>query len=762
MRARNLKTPRKFSVVMAPPSAIAGFFLAAFLFLAPAAQAADGTWSGGSGSLWSDTGNWSASPVPGSGNTATFNSAGNGNTTIDLGVGVTISNLAFDTANAAAYTIGSGAVGSQTNTLNNSNAVIAVAGTVANSQVINANIVLGTAITGTTRIANDASGASGVALNLAGNITGGTGGTAGTKTVIVSGTGAVNLQGAITRGGASSLNLLNLGTGTMTLSGSATSVLSTLRATNSSGRIIVDGQTVNVSSNSQFGNSSGNGGSFELRSGSATFSNGLTGTGAYAAQEVKITGGTFTASTVSATNIVVNGGTFSSGITRGAFTLDGSAAAAYIGANIASNTPLVNLVQGTLGAKVASVVINNPSLTLSGAEVTIKAADAGDVARTISIWSPVSGAYGFTKTGGGALKIETAATNAIDSPATLNTYSGTTTLEAGQLILNKPTALGTGAFVILGGSIDCTTFMYTNVTLSNNNAQSWNGDFAYVGSVTNLNLGAGAVTMNASRTVTVSNNELTVGGAISGSGYGLTKAGAGTLNLTGASTYSGATAVNAGTLKVNGSVDSSVTVNSGGTLAGSGYVGGLIVGSGGTISPGNSPGTLTATNAVWNAGGNYNWQIYNATGAAGSGWDLLTVTGTLDLSALSVGSEFNINIWSLSQVTPDVDGEAINFNPAQNYSWTIATASGGITGYSGTSQFLINTNATKGAAGFANLLDGGNFSVVKSGSNLNLVFTSASAAVPEPGPWAAAALLAGGAGFVRWRKRANVSQGQGT
>lgn len=30
-------------------------------------------------------------------------------------------------------------------------------------------------------------------------------------------------------------------------------------------------------------------------------------------------------------------------------------------------------------------------------------------------------------------------------------------------------------------------------------------------------------------------------------------------------------------------------------------------------------------------------------------------------------------------------------------------------------------------------------------------------AVPEPGTWAAAALLAGGAGFVRWRKRARVS-----
>jgi len=34
---------------------------------------------------------------------------------------------------------------------------------------------------------------------------------------------------------------------------------------------------------------------------------------------------------------------------------------------------------------------------------------------------------------------------------------------------------------------------------------------------------------------------------------------------------------------------------------------------------------------------------------------------------------------------------------------------------------------------------------------------NAGAGVPEPGTWAAAALLAGGAGFMRWRKRAKVA-----
>jgi len=41
--------------------------------------------------------------------------------------------------------------------------------------------------------------------------------------------------------------------------------------------------------------------------------------------------------------------------------------------------------------------------------------------------------------------------------------------------------------------------------------------------------------------------------------------------------------------------------------------------------------------------------------------------------------------------------------------------------------------------------------------NLYLKVTAASAAVPEPGTWAAAALLVGGAAFARWRKRKQVS-----
>jgi hypothetical protein len=42
---------------------------------------------------------------------------------------------------------------------------------------------------------------------------------------------------------------------------------------------------------------------------------------------------------------------------------------------------------------------------------------------------------------------------------------------------------------------------------------------------------------------------------------------------------------------------------------------------------------------------------------------------------------------------------------------------------------------------------------VQSGNDLNLVFTSASAPIPEPGTWAAMAIFAGGAAYAGWRRR---------
>ena len=177
------------------------------------------SWTGANGSTWADA-NWSSSPVPGAANnvhTATFNSAGGGQTTINLGAGVTLNTVLFDTTTAAAYTIGSGAVGSQTLTLENGGA-ITTSGTVVNGQVVNAAVVLGTDRSAQTYTISNNATTPATALTVAGNITGAaSGGTAGAKTLAVLGAGDTDITGGIAQGGATSLAVTKAGTGTLNL-----------------------------------------------------------------------------------------------------------------------------------------------------------------------------------------------------------------------------------------------------------------------------------------------------------------------------------------------------------------------------------------------------------------------------------------------------------------------------------------------------------------------------------------------------------------
>ena len=209
--------------------------------------------------------------------------------------------------------------------------------------------------------------------------------------------------------------------------------------------------------------------------------------------------------------------------------------------------------------------------------------------------------------------------------------------------------------------------------------------------------------------------------ALTGTG-GLEKLGAGSLTLSANNTYAGTTTVSEGLLKVNGSVGS-IQVNSGASLGGSGTTGSLLVN--GTLTPGNSPGTLNTGSQTWFNSANYNWQIFDATGSAGSGYDLLNISGSLDLSNLTAGG-FGINMWSLSGINPDVNGNATNFNAANNYSWILAQAASGITGFEAT-DFSIFTSANNGTAGFSNTFDGA-LSIAVAGNNLVLNYQ----AVPEP------------------------------
>ena len=195
---------------------------------------------------------------------------------------------------------------------------------------------------------------------------------------------------------------------------------------------------------------------------------------------------------------------------------------------------------------------------------------------------------------------------------------------------------------------------------------------------------------------------------------GLNKQGNGTLLLSGASTYSGTTTVGAGSLLVNGSLGSSsaVTVSSVGTLGGSGTVSGMVALSG-AIAPGAGVGTLNTGAESWNGGGSYTCEISDATGAAGTGWDLLNITGALAVDATNVttGSKFNIRVVSLATA---------NFDNTANYTWRIATASGGVTGFDA-SKFTIDDS------GFSLPKGSGHFDVNQSGNDVYLQFGHVSA-----------------------------------
>ena len=96
-------------------------------------------------------------------------------------------------------------------------------------------------------------------------------------------------------------------------------------------------------------------------------------------------------------------------------------------------------------------------------------------------------------------------------------------------------------------------------------------------------------------------------GVLSGTGGGLTKISPGTLKLTAANNYDGATTVSAGRLLVSntggsGTGTGAVTVNSGGTLGGTGTISGAVtVNAGGHIAPGESIESLDVGSLVSSA-----------------------------------------------------------------------------------------------------------------------------------------------------------------
>jgi autotransporter-associated beta strand protein len=163
--------------------------------------------------------------------------------------------------------------------------------------------------------------------------------------------------------------------------------------------------------------------------------------------------------------------------------------------------------------------------------------------------------------------------------------------------------------------------------------------------------------------------------------------------LTGTTTYTGSVNVNGGTLAVNGDITSAsiITVNAGGTLGGNGIVANTVI-NGGTLSPGNSIGTLTVHGSlVFTTAATYMVEV-SATSA-----DRTNVTGTATLAGT---------------VLVTSPSNSFRFNSP----YTILTSAG----LGGTQFNGLNLTAPTGIAG----------SLIYSGNNVLLNLTSGLSQLP--------------------------------
>lgn len=158
---------------------------------------------------------------------------------------------------------------------------------------------------------------------------------------------------------------------------------------------------------------------------------------------------------------------------------------------------------------------------------------------------------------------------------------------------------------------------------------------------------------------------VTIRDDIAGTGTaGLIKTGDGTLVIVSSgNTYSGATDVNDGVLRVDGALAhaSVVTVEGEGTLAGDGTVGTVAVEAGGTLSPGTGPGRLTADSIAFAADATFAVDLGGS--LAGSTYDQLKVDGAVYLGGATL---------ALTHLG--------GFRAATGESFTIIAATGTITG----------------------------------------------------------------------------------
>ena len=375
-------------------------------------------------------------------------------------------------------------------------------------------------------------------------------------------------------------------------------------------------------------------------------------------------------------------------------------------------------------------------------------------------------------TGSGAL-VRDAAANAAGSFLVLNgsnNYSGGTTIKAGFVQLGTNNAIGSGLLAFTAttdrGSLNLNGFNQTVAGLTASNTSQYRGD------IYNFNSNAlSTLTIDTptGQTFTYANQ---IGADPLFRNVALVKTGAGTQTFSGNNLYTGATTITGGRLeiasggRINGT--SGITINGSGaelkynsatalsqpitftqgTISGTGAIGTAVaVGSNAILSPGNSPGAQAyASGLTFAAAGTYTWEINNATGSAGTNWDILQVSGSaLDLAGLSSSNKFLLDLVTLSGTAAGsmanyVDGESYSFALA---SYTALTLPIGFSGNDLTSLFTLSfTNWSNPVPSLSNV------SVV----NNTLAGTIDLVIVPEPSALVLAGMALAAAGWKLRRR----------
>jgi autotransporter-associated beta strand protein len=374
-------------------------------------------------------------------------------------------------------------------------------------------------------------------------------------------------------------------------------------------------------------------------------------------------------------------------------------------------------------------------------------------------------------TGGGANGIV-----ALETNQTLTLSSGTQTFAGviqgnGILAVNGASQTLSGQNTFVGGTVVTSgtlTLGHATNTLSNTASVDVSGGVLALGSnsdtVGAVRLISGSITASGAGVLTGSSYDVrsgSVSAGLAGAGVALTKSTIGTVTLSAANTYTGATNVNAGKLVISSTGStvsgSAVTVaNAGSEIVVDGTIGGtLIIGAGTTLSgsgtisgattisglhnPGNSPGIQTFNNNLsYQLGSVFNWELgaNTTTQLSPAVFDQVVVNGNLDFAgSTTMNLVFNFqngtvdwtnNLWDSSQ------------------SWTVYSVTGDTTNFG---NLLLNQQdwADSNGALFNAARNGAFFSLSLSGNNVLLNYT----AVPE----ASVTLLGGLSALLLLRRR---------